>query len=56
MTRLHHQEKGKIGVVFGTTLSSSSRADMHYVSVSDRVKREVVCTYSIQVWIYMSHH
>ena len=41
MTRLHHQEKkGKFSAVFGT---SSSRANMHDVSISASVKW--ICTY-----------
>lgn len=35
------RKKGKFSAIFGTSSSSSSKANMHDVSVSDRVKREV---------------
>ena len=35
------RKKGKFSAVFGASSSSSSRANMHDVSISDRVKREV---------------
>ena len=35
------RKKGKFSAVFGTSSSSSSRANMYDVSISDRVKREV---------------
>ena len=35
------RKKGKFSAVFGASSSSSSRANMHDISISDRVKREV---------------